>query len=211
MREQITAEAQARLVIGGKLDGFAGYHPGIFEEAWLSLTKNMEGAPGEKKGPAGQPLFLAGAFGGAARAVIDVLEGRDRVEFTDADARSKVSHYDLAEPRFKADGETFVTRDAMRRDLRNATQNGLAAALNNGLDDSQNRMLFGAADPARIAELVITGLTASVSSSVINGCQSIACPIRQAPGLPQFVGGPGDRDRSSTSTSAFHFRTEPRA
>ncbi len=160
MREQMTAEGHARLVIGGKLDGFAGYHPGIFEEAWLSLTKNMEGAPGEKKGSAGQPLFLAGAFGGAARAVIDVLEGRDRPEFTEAHARSNVSYYDVAEPRYKADGETFVTRDAMRRDLRNATQNGLAAALNNGLDDIQNRELFGAAAPARIAELVITGLTA---------------------------------------------------
>jgi SLOG-like protein/TIR domain-containing protein len=159
MREQMTRDVHARLVIGGKLDDFAGYHPGIFEEAWLSLTKNMTGEPGKKTGPPGQALFLVGAFGGAARAVIDVLEGRDRAEFTETHARSSVPHYDDGPQFYAAHGETFVTRDALRCDLRTATQSGLSTALNNGLNDAQNRELFRATDPARIAELVLTGLT----------------------------------------------------
>jgi hypothetical protein len=161
MREQMTGDVHARLVIGGKLEKFAGYHPGIFEEAWLSLTKNMTGAPGQKSGPPGQPLFLVGAFGGAARAVIDELEHHNRAEFSGACARGDVPHYDAGPPLYAACGATFVTRDALRADLKTATRNGLAAALNNGLDEIQNRELFRATDPARIAELVLTGLTAS--------------------------------------------------
>lgn len=164
MREQMTRDVHARLVIGGKLTNFASYHPGIIEESWLSLTKHMPGAPGQKQrpesGPSGQPLFLVGAFGGAARAVIDVLEGRDRSEFTEAHAQSTVPHYAEGSQLFAEHGEPFVTRDALHRDLQTAAQNGLAAALNNGLNDTQNRELFRTTDPARIAELVLTGLTA---------------------------------------------------
>jgi hypothetical protein len=67
MRQQMTLETQARLVIGGKLFGFSGLYPGLVEEAWLSLVTR-------------RPLFLVGFLGGAARAVIDLLDGRDRIE-----------------------------------------------------------------------------------------------------------------------------------
>ena len=41
----------------------------MIEEAWVSLK-------------AGQPLYVIGAFGGAARVVVDLLEGRPRKEFS---------------------------------------------------------------------------------------------------------------------------------
>ena len=73
----------ARVVLGGTFgptmkvaeDGtrserwYAGRIPGVMEEVLLSVL-------------AGQPVFLIGAFGGAARLVIDLAEGRARPEAT---------------------------------------------------------------------------------------------------------------------------------
>jgi SLOG cluster2 len=56
MRKQITEQSQARLVVGRKLENFSGLVPGVVEEAWFSITQK-------------QPIYLAGGFGGAARAV----------------------------------------------------------------------------------------------------------------------------------------------
>jgi SLOG cluster2/TIR domain len=58
MRRQMIEQTQARVLIGGNLVMFLGVIPGVIEEAWWSLTHR-------------QPLYLVGAFGGAARAVSD--------------------------------------------------------------------------------------------------------------------------------------------
>ena len=62
MRSQMTTACDARVAIGGRLSKYSGLYPGIVEEAWSSLMS-------------GKPLFLVGAFGGAAKAVIQALEG----------------------------------------------------------------------------------------------------------------------------------------
>jgi hypothetical protein len=67
MRHKTTFQMQARIVIGGKLQGFSGLYPGVVEVAWCSVK-------------AKRPLYLAGLFGGASQAVIDLLLGRDRPE-----------------------------------------------------------------------------------------------------------------------------------
>src|SRR6185295_20176733 len=53
MRETMTGMSNARVVLGGKTDGFKGRMPGIAEEA-LSILR------------VGRPLFLLGGFGGCA-------------------------------------------------------------------------------------------------------------------------------------------------
>jgi hypothetical protein len=63
MRQQIIPETGARVVLGGKPDNFMGAMPGIVEEALLAIR-------------ARQPLFILGAFGGAARLVADAIRGR---------------------------------------------------------------------------------------------------------------------------------------
>ena len=146
MRENMTKSVHARLVIGGKLTGFSGYHPRILEEAWMSL-KNT------------QPLFLVEAFGGAARAVIDVVERRKRDEFTEGFAKTNVPNYEGATTHYQMHGEIFISRETLCRDIETASQRGIATALNNGLDHNENRELFRSTDPARIAELVLMGLS----------------------------------------------------
>ncbi|WP_448135114.1 hypothetical protein [Stenotrophomonas rhizophila] len=59
MRRKVVAASRARILLGGRVDGFKGKMPGIAEEAILSLQSK-------------QPLFLVGGFGGCTR---DIAEG----------------------------------------------------------------------------------------------------------------------------------------
>ena len=145
MREQITAQSQARLVIGGKLAGFSGLVPGVVEEAWFSITQK-------------KPLYLAGGFGGAARALCDLILGVEREELSDAWATEKIKDYDAAVAFYHPHGGEFRSAQQMQADIVALTNAGLAAALNNGLDEIENRELLRCTDAQRIAQLVLRGL-----------------------------------------------------
>ena len=60
MREVMRDNTRARIVLGGKVDGYKGRMPGIAEEVLLSLE-------------AGQPVFLVGGFGGCTRDLAETL------------------------------------------------------------------------------------------------------------------------------------------
>jgi hypothetical protein len=47
----------------------------------------------------------------------------------------------------------------MAQDVVRLGQQGLSAALNNGLSDEENRELFRSTDAARISELILRGLS----------------------------------------------------
>jgi hypothetical protein len=157
MREQQTAETAARVIIGGKLEGFLGLVPGVVEEAWASVH-------------AKRPLFLVGGFGGAARAVIDVLRGRDtrgarklseafaKGELEAPKARQPVPDYEAAKALFAGSGEAFRSLDDMAADFRAAAASGIDVALGNGLTVAENEVLFEATDPRVVAELILKGL-----------------------------------------------------
>ena len=145
MREKITEKSQARLVIGGRLVGFSGLVPGVVEEAWFSLTQK-------------KPLFLAGGFGGAARAVSDVMLGLAREDLSEAWAKQKIQDYDAAVALYQPHSGEFRPLESMRADVIAQTKTGLASALNNGLDDNENRELMHTSDAQRVVELVLRGL-----------------------------------------------------
>ena len=65
MRELMCAQTEARIVLGGKLEGYNGALPSVAEAALLALA-------------AKQPVFLVGGFGGCARAIADTLGLADR-------------------------------------------------------------------------------------------------------------------------------------
>lgn len=60
MRTVMRGEIQARVVLGGRVEGYKGTMPGIAEEAYLSLE-------------ADQPIFLLGGFGGCARDIAETI------------------------------------------------------------------------------------------------------------------------------------------
>ena len=60
MRELMRDQTDARLVLGGKLEGHKGTMPDVAEEALLAMN-------------AKQPVFLVGGFGGCARDIAETL------------------------------------------------------------------------------------------------------------------------------------------
>ena len=65
MRELMCTHTDARIVLGGKLEGYKGAMPAVAEETLLALA-------------AKQPVFLVGGFGGCARAIAETLRLADR-------------------------------------------------------------------------------------------------------------------------------------
>ncbi len=60
MRVVMREETQARIVLGGRVDGYKGCMPGIAEETLLSLQSH-------------QPVFLLGGFGGCTRDIAETI------------------------------------------------------------------------------------------------------------------------------------------
>jgi hypothetical protein len=146
MREQVTAFAQARVVVGGKLIGFSGVIPGVVEEAYLSLK-------------AGRPLYLVGGFGGAARAVCDQLQGVHRHEFSEEFSDKTVSDYFACKQMYADHQIPFVSMQDIGALLEVKAAQPLSLALKNGLDDNENVELMRCTDAQRVADLLLTGLT----------------------------------------------------
>lgn len=145
MRQRMTADVTARVILGGKLEGYAGVLPGVLEEALLSLR-------------AGRPVYLAGAFGGAAQVVVEALEGRRPPALTPESFRQRVPHYDRALALFEQLGRPLETPEVLAEELAERGRAGPAAALDNGLGDEENRELFTSSDPLRLVELILLGL-----------------------------------------------------
>jgi SLOG cluster2/TIR domain len=151
MRQAITANTDARVVLGGKPHAFMGFLPGIVEEVVLALR-------------AGTPVYLLGGFGGAAHLVVEAIEGRRPVELT-RDYQGRIS------PAYE---ETLKFYDGMRADspelslpaidyaaiVRELEANGVSAlAKCNGLDEEENRYLFTTASVDAALYLIMKGLT----------------------------------------------------
>jgi hypothetical protein len=145
MRERITELSQARLVIGGVLGKFNGLVPGVVEEAWCSLRHK-------------RPVYIAGGFGGSARSVCDLLLGIERQEFFESWAMRNIPHYEAAQALFGQHGGEFYSMERIGAEIKALGQQGLASALNNGLDEDENRELMRSTDPQRVAGLVLAGL-----------------------------------------------------
>ena len=61
MRRAMLHDTQARIIIGGRVEGYKGAMPGVAEEAILSLRAN-------------QPLYIMGGFGGCARDIAETIK-----------------------------------------------------------------------------------------------------------------------------------------
>lgn len=147
MRERLNEDVGVRLVMGGKLKGFQGKYPGIAEEAYLAMKS-------------GKPLFLLGAFGGAARAVAEALAGQRPETLTKAFQMSDDNYAGMAEeynrqaaakPHLNLEPVDYESLDEF------FGEKGIAG-LNNGLSDAENRSLFELIDLDEIVSLVLKGL-----------------------------------------------------
>jgi hypothetical protein len=129
LRRYLTDITDARVLLGGKEEGYQGDAPGIIEEALLAIE-------------AGQPIYLAGGFGGATATV--------------AHAACRTSN--RWPPREPAENgwtqrvvETIAATD-WRLDR-------------NGLSDADNRRLAATHRPSEAASLVASGLARAITSA----------------------------------------------
>jgi len=158
---RVIPPASARIVLGGKLTGFAGIMPGILEEILCAR---------EAPGPC--PIFILGGFGGAAGTIARaLLEGG-----VDRDPRFKPEHYATAPANEKKAGFTDLLShwDSIEKPAGSRSPaEGFAALrallgrfgkmpadfLQNGLTDDDNRRLLTTVDPTEAVRLVLRGFS----------------------------------------------------
>lgn len=136
MRRHLDTETQARVVMGGKREGFEGKAPGLLEEAILALDQKR---PSDRR-----PLYLIGGMGGiTAHMVAEMDPGHPACA-------------ELADPGVVLDTKA---RRAMKQFLSRLGPVGSRwATLGNGLSDDENRQLATSNRPAEIAALICRGL-----------------------------------------------------
>lgn len=125
LRRYLVEHTDARVLIGGKEDGYKGTMPGLFEEALLSIE-------------AGQPLFLAGGFGGATATIAAVT--------ADLEDRWPPANKQI---------DTGLIREAVEHSAWSLSVNGLTV--------EENRQLAVTHRPGEVASLIAIGLKRSFS------------------------------------------------
>jgi len=145
--------AIARVLLGGKVERYSGFLPGIFEEALVTLEKQ-------------RPVYILGGFGGAAEKLAEAIldTGTDRHEVLTLDWH-KAQNLKLGELLEYAHTSTpprdFVGTAAMLDALFSFVQNAradLSGTLNTGLSDEETRELLQTQNVNNAVRLVRTGL-----------------------------------------------------
>jgi hypothetical protein len=127
LRRYLTSITDARVLLGGKEEGYQGDAPGIIEEALLAIE-------------AGQPIYLAGGFGGATATVAHA-------------ACRTSSRWPPREP---------VDNQWTQRVAETIAATGWRLD-RNGLSDVENRKLATTHRPSEAASLVASGLARAIA------------------------------------------------
>ncbi len=150
---EVVPEVAARVMLGGKVNGYSGFLPGLFEEALASLER-------------GSPLFVLGGFGGAAEAIACALldppaQRREvfTVEWHRANNPAFAKLLDLSAkfgmPPGVPDAQELFDRLFARID---AAKANLPAMLKTGLNDAETRELLQTRDMRRAVQQMRKGL-----------------------------------------------------
>jgi hypothetical protein len=157
MRQLITGNTHARIVLGGKLRGFSGLLPGIVEETLLSIRRN-------------QPIYIVGGFGGAARVVALAVYGqkpsylsREYQNHTSSDYTATLSFYEKRKSESPGLNLADTDYSSARRELEAYGVRGLAAK--NGLTEAENLELFSTGSIDVALFLIMKGLSIFASSA----------------------------------------------
>jgi hypothetical protein len=148
MREQLNNAVHVRVLMGGKVKGYAGKYPGLLGEAYIALR-------------AEKPLFLLGAFGGCTCAVSELLTGGRPESLTlefqcqDENYQSFIEEYNKRTATRPALGLEPIDYEQVGEAFRSVGM----AGLRNGLTFEENRQLFDAIDLDEIIHLVLKGLS----------------------------------------------------
>ena len=145
----------ARILLGGKVDGYAGFLPGIFEEALTTWQSK-------------RPVYILGGFGGAAEVLADAMLAR-----VDPPPELSLDWHKQRNPGLATllDGARQFTVPSGLHDIEKSfeavsefvmrARENLSDTLMTGLDEDQNRELLKTGNIANAVRLVRCGLDTS--------------------------------------------------
>lgn len=141
LRDRVSKESDARIIIGGKVENYLGYIPGILEEALYSFIEN-------------KPVYIIGGFGGAAKEIVNILEGKEAKEFSND--RQYSNDFLIQFKNYISDKYPFYDYDVILDRLRSFTIDEISA--NNKLSVEENIKLFHSTNIHEITYYLIKGL-----------------------------------------------------
>lgn len=137
MRQEMESNIDARIILGGRVTGFKGYMPGLYEEAINAANVK-------------HPIYLLGGFGGAALRLIKLIKEETTSEKLFEECCSYRSYQEFVSYLDKEKGEmNFKALDIFVNNM---------GVLNNGLSDDENERLFVTTNVTEIIALVLKGL-----------------------------------------------------
>ena len=139
MRKELTDIMDKKIAIGGKITGFSGFNPGVYEEIYLAVK-------------AKKPIFLIGGFGGVVEKVIDLLNGKDIEELTfeyQSKNTEKLKLFLEKNPKFenKIKKEYQIMYDTLKGKK--------YFILNNDLNEEKNKILFESKNISEIIKILM--------------------------------------------------------
>lgn len=137
MRLEMESNIDARIILGGRVAGFKGYMPGLYEEAIIAANCK-------------HPIFLLGGFGGAASRLIKLLKGETTSENLFEECCSHHLYQEFVSYLDKEKAEmNFKALDVFSNNM---------DVLKNGLSKEDNERLFVTTNVTEIIALVLKGL-----------------------------------------------------
>ena len=136
MRVDSIEESFARIIAGGKVQGFSGFMPGIAEEFMVAYNSK-------------KPIFLIGGFGGCSHIIANILEGKLKAQALRGICIQDDTYQGFIE---FAVGKGYEVDYSFFDKIK-------TSGLNNGLDLDENARLFHSVDIIEIVSLVLKGLS----------------------------------------------------
>lgn len=137
MRQEMESKIDARIILGGRVAGFKGYMPGLYEEAINAANSK-------------HPIYLLGGFGGAAYRLIKLIKGETTSEEMFGECCSYSSYQEFV---------SFLDKEKeqMNFNALDVFSNNMDV-LKNGLTKEDNERLFVTTNVTEIIALVLKGL-----------------------------------------------------
>lgn len=137
MRHEMESHIDVRIILGGRVTGFKGYMPGLYEEAINAAKAN-------------HPLYLLGGFGGASARLIQLIKGETSSDKLFEECCSHHLYQEFVSYLDKEKAEmNFKVLDVFSNNM---------SVLKNGLSKEENEQLFVTTNVTEIIALVLKGL-----------------------------------------------------
>lgn len=148
MRKEMNKNIDCRIILGGNTSKFLGKYPGLVEEAYYAIQTN-------------KPVYLIGAYGGAASIIIEAIKGKIPKELTLSEQTKNEKYGEFIEFFNKCISENpQITEEIIDYNHIVKFFNLIGIdGLHNGLTNEENIQLFETRNIFEMISLVLKGLS----------------------------------------------------